>query len=153
MYKYKETEQRQLSFFQFNASCGMQLDNQNKKDIEYQSDALEGMGIIVPTSLEPSNLHLWMQKRNLQQPLDVFWIMVSGTRFSEKGVVEQTLYKSIWSILKSRLLIGWIDSELSGYLAYCYSIFSSFFLQLPTLRAYTHLSAYCTLYCSILPNK
>ena len=30
VYKSKETEQLQLSFFQFNASCGMQLDSQNE---------------------------------------------------------------------------------------------------------------------------
>ncbi len=30
MYKSTESEQIQMSFFQFNASCGMQLDTQNE---------------------------------------------------------------------------------------------------------------------------
>ncbi len=49
VYKSTETEQLQLSFFRFNASCGMQLDSQNewmKKAISSEA-ALLIVGIVV----------------------------------------------------------------------------------------------------------
>ena len=115
VYKSTESEHLQLSFFQFNASCGMQLDSQNEwvKDanlLPWRVWESQYSAIFMTTTgnvAKPSR----MVMRTLKEWSDLpflsctYWSLMEET---EKCVAIAEKTRSEEAMLRTQVLTGWL---------------------------------------------